>query len=527
MSIYSTVITETLNNGNLVDPNIATSPSLNSTTVATTPEESIQTTPPLYDTGTTPVDNRVSQQTGNLIHNWWVYYMKSLKKFLVDSFDDSIVTFEFNYASKSMQMKKLYDNLDLVNPSCIINLDSFQSDDNLDPQRRNSGFYNIHQTMLLARNETKAKDVRVDFKFVNIQQTILLNFSNPTDVLNYYDRMTTVYPLNKGFISYEYRTYINIHDQTRDWEAIDETSGIIYDAAILGSDNDAGMNSWEIYYGPQRWSEYVCCPNFMVTNVTQMIDKQSERYQLQIGLNTLLRVPQTILTLTNNATLIKAIQVVLDIGTTRPINMETKTPLQTGPDTDITEVANSINSANNDIINNNNSFSTLDKPICIDIDRNIYESYKMDNILYLNPKINFNFDKEVLILPVYMADLINKKAVSLYIIKDSTLNDPELNWLELGYIYNPNENVTNDPAYDNLKHTYKITRYSKEYIKDLKLDVPLDTIPDDGLEILELPLPNFFRIKPIFNQIGPWFDARLFIFNTVDLEDINGLGVGI
>lgn len=207
--------------------------------------------------------------------------------------------------------------------------------------------------------------------------------------------------------------------------------------------------------------------------------------------------------------------------------MDTQVPLQTGPDADITEIAKSINSANNDINNNTNSFSTLDKPICIDIDRNIYESYKMDNIIYLNPKINFNFDKEVLILPVYMAEFINKKAVSLYIIKDSTLNDPELNWLELGYIYNPNENVTNDPTYDNLKHTYKITKYSKQYIIDLKLDVPIENMPDEGIDILELPLTNFFRIKPIFNQIGPWFDARLFIFNTVDLEDINGLGVGI
>lgn len=524
MSIYSSVTQDSVANGTLQDTSgtVLTSPSLNSTTTTIPPEPSTTTTPGLYDTGTAPVDNRVSQQTGNLIHNWWVYYMKSLKKFLVDSFDDSIVTFEFNYASKSMQMKKLYDNLDLVNPSCIINLDSFQSDDNLDPQRRNSGFYNIQQTMLLARNDTTSKDVRVDFKFVNISQTILLNFTNPTDVLNYYDRLTTVYPLNKGFISYEYRTYINIHDQTRDWLTTDDTSGIIYDAAILGADNQAGMNSWEIYYGPQRWSEYVCCPNFQMTGINQLVDKQSEKYQLQISLTTLLRVPQTILTLTNNASNVKAIQVVLDIGTTRPTEFN-GTPIQTGPDADLTKTNMAIDSVNAEMQNKVNSFSTLDKPICIDIDRSVYESYKMDNILYLNPKINFNMDKEVLILPVYMASIINRKAVSLYIIKDSTLNDPELVWLELGYIYNPADNIATSDVFDNLKNAYKVTNYPKQYIIDLGLDIPKEEIPETGLDILELPLINFFRIKEVFKQIGPWFDARLFIFNTIDPADESGL----
>ena len=36
----------------------------------------------------------------------------------------------------------------------------------------------------------------MDFKFVNLRQTIIINFNDSSDVLNYYDRLTTVYPLN-------------------------------------------------------------------------------------------------------------------------------------------------------------------------------------------------------------------------------------------------------------------------------------------------------------------------------------------
>ena len=47
-----------------------------------------------------PKDLRQAQETGRLIHNWWIYYLKSLKKFINYSFDDSIRNFHYNYANQ-------------------------------------------------------------------------------------------------------------------------------------------------------------------------------------------------------------------------------------------------------------------------------------------------------------------------------------------------------------------------------------------------------------------------------------------
>lgn len=480
-----------------------------------------------------PLDNRISQNTGKLIHNWWVYYLKSLKKFFGDSFDDSINNFEFNYANKGVLLKKLYKQMNVNNPSCIINMSSFRTESNLDPKRRNSGFYNLDQTNLLAKNITRGLDVRVDFKFVNIQQEIILNFDDATDVLNYYDRFTTVYPLNKDFINYEYKTLINIHNETKGWELTDNTDGIIYDASILGNDNNAGPNSWTEYQQPQRWGQYICCPQFNVGDVTQMIDKQSQKYSLRIGLNTLLRVPQTIITRYANELSIRAIQVVLDIGTQKPLEYVSKT---TSVDDKNGLTKNTINLNNSVKVHENGlpTFTSLEKPICIDIDRDIYDSYRMENVLYLSGRINFDKLNGKLILPPFLEPLLQNKAAALYIVQDSTTQDPELFWLELGYLHAEN---TDNPEL-NLNEQNLINDFTKEtrsdsYLKNIGIDLEFDwkpgSVDDDGQPIpeptintLEIFLPNYHTIEKSLENIGSWFDVRLFLFNMNDKGLIYG-----
>ena len=394
-NIFDNIVNTEVTNGTISSTGII-DPSLSNSTIPVAPDPNATTNPNNIR------DNRTAPDTGKLIHNWWVSYMKSLKKFFNDTFDDSIVNYEFNYASKSMLLKRLYNNIQAQNPSCIINLESFTSDSNLDPKRRNSGFYNMHQTIPLAKNLSKYLELSVDFKFVNLRQTIIINFNDSSDVLNYYDRLTTVYPLNVEFISYDYKTFINIHAETMDWNmSKDVMEGVVIDAAELGSDNYAGMNSWEAFMAPQRWAEYICTPNFLIEGITQSVDKQNEKYQLQIAMTTRLRVPQTLLIRAANEIGIKAIQVVIDLG-------ESETNL--------------------DLTGANHSPATYSdsafKPICIDMDRNIYSSYKNDKSLFLDPNINiiqiktdilddtgnpsgFFLNDGYLVLPSYFEDIIN------------------------------------------------------------------------------------------------------------------------
>ena len=509
MSILDNIVSTELQNGTLMvtgttDPSTTTTNTLVNQEIVAGTEDTIR-------------DNRISADTGKLVHNWWISYMKSLKKFFNDTFDDSIVHYEFNYASKSMLLKRLYSNIQQENPSCIINLESFQTDNNLDPQRRNSGFYNLEQTTPLCKNFTKTEEIFIDFKFVNISQNIILNFNDSSDVMNYYDRMTTIYPLNINFISYEYRTFINIHAETAGWDKDDVTEGIIVDAAELGSDNFAGKNQWEEFLAPQRWAEYVSCPYFMVNSINQLVDKQNEKYQLQINLTTVLRVPQTLIVKAMDAIKIKAIQIVMDIA-----------------DEVVTTTENGIEE--------NKTYSDASfKPICIDIDRNVYASHKTENVIYLDPLINIVRTKTIiytdegidtgtyinegfLILPSHLEYVIKNRGVALFIIQDSTVNKPRMNWAELGIL---NEY---DPL--NIKDE-KITpyrSYTKEVWTQTDIDINYSEIPAEdrpkipsdqtSIEIIKVKISSFNEWAQSFDEIGPWFNIRLLTFHVIEQEII-------
>lgn len=508
MSIFDNIVSTELNNGTITQTG-QVNPSLNPISDAT-----INTGINYLDPATDDLirDNRISANTGKLVHNWWISYMKSLKKFFNDTFDDSIVHYEFNYAAKSMLLKRLYSNIQQENPSCIINIDSFTSDSNLDPQRRNSGFYNIPQTTPLCRNYTKNEEIFIDFKFVNLSQTIILNFNDSSDVMNYYDRLTTVYPLNINFISYDYRTFINVHVETQGWSLTDNTEGLIVDAAELGSDNSAGMNAWTEYLAPQRWSEYYSCPTFMINSITQMVDKQNEKFQLQLSLTTCLRVPQTLIVKSMDTVKLQAIQVVMDVGDaldTLSFNSDTTGAITNKPKT-----------------YSDGSF----KPICIDIDRDIYASYKTDKVLYLDPLINivqqkteildstgvstgYYLSEGDLILPSALENIISNKGVALFTIQDSTISKPRMNWSELGVL--SLQDINSVPVDESTPYRY----YTKEIWDQAKIDsvyaaLDANLRPVGPIEILKVKIPDFNSWAIAFEEIGPWFNIRILTFNV-------------
>ena len=497
-------------------------------------------------------DNRISANTGKLVHNWWISYMKSLKKFFNDTFDDSIVHYEFNYASKSMLLKRLYSNIQQENPSCIINLESFQTDNNLDPQRRNSGFYNLLQTTPLCKNYTKTEEIFIDFKFVNLTQNIILNFNDSSDVLNYYDRLTTVYPLNINFISYDYRTFINVHSETSGWSIDDAIEGIIVDAAELGSDNFAGKNQWEEYLAPQRWAEYVSCPYFMINSINQMVDKQNEKYQLQIGLTTVLRVPQTLITKAMDGIKIQSIQIVMDISDDIVDQVDPLDPNDPISKSNLEKEKELFKDIDTNPIDNHSlekfqkpkklkttySDATF-KPICIDIDRNIYASHKSENVIYLDPLINILrskttiYDKNgmdtgtyinegFMILPGHFDYIIENRGAALFIIQDSTVSQPRMNWAELGILHKWEDGKPtfeeNSPERYYTKEFWNKEDIDKNYAEIDENDRP--KIPDGevGIWITKVKIPSFGDWSQAFDQIGPWFNIRLLTFHITEPE---------
>ena len=547
MSIFDTIVSSETSNGIISTPEVV-DPSLGGTTIPTVPNDS---EPIVYDDPLTPRDNRSAPDTGRLIHNWWVAYMKSLKKFFNETFDDSIINYEFNYASKSMLLKRLYNNIQHQNPSSIINLESFTTDSNLDPQRRNSGFINIEQTVPIAKNTSKSQEIRVDFKFVNLQQTIIIIFNDSSDVLNYYDRLTTIYPLNIDFISYDYLTYINIHNETKDWDVVnDVTEGLIIDAAELGSDNMAGKNSWEAYLAPQRWAQYKCTPTFTLQGINQLVDKQNEKYQLQLTMSTRIRVPQTLLVRAMDNIKIRAIQVVVELAD-QETDFKNELKLVSDENGETTGVTK-----NEDYQKPRPLGDSSFKPICIDMDRNVYTSYKNDKSIYLDPLLNIIREKTeilrpmpsdpddpnseikyepsgyfredgYLILPGHFQPLIDNHGVALFIVQDSTVNDPRLFWSELG-ILNKNDTDLSDPKYEEYKdfiREYSIEIWDQEKVNNVyssalelnpNLEIPNAIVP---IEIIKIKIWNFDEWIEIYKDIGPWFYIKMLTFKTTDPDE--------
>ena len=437
-----------------------------------------------------PKDLRQAQETGRLIHNWWIYYLKSLKKFINHSFDDSIRNFHYNYANKAIEFGKLYNKPTLENPSCIINLDSFTPDGNIDPIRRNSGFFSILQSLELAINKTNKEVIYCDFKFVNLQQTIMINFNSSTDILNYYDRLTTVYPINHDFESYQFRSLINVHSVTEGWGLDDDIHGIVWDVSALGNDHHAGPNTKDKLV--QRWGEYYCTPRFTIQSVNPLIDKQSEKYQLTIGLNTFIRVPQTIFGYYNQYIGIKAIEVILDIGTGASPFKEDKRP--------------NSKTTKDGVEDTEPIYDTDDKPIMMDIDRDIYDSYRIKNSYYLSYTNISTTGK--LILPKALLGTIQDQAAAIYMNTDSTSVSAELYWLELGYLYHQDQVNFGKDVLQNKIDTQVLTR-------DQLLEIGIEI--DEGIEQIEvliINIPNFEQVKKHFEDKSIWFNLRLFTFDT-------------
>ncbi len=260
--------------------------------------------------------------------------------------------------------------------------------------------------------------------------------------------------------------------------------------SALGNDHHAGPNTKDKLV--QRWGEYYCTPRFTIQSVNPLIDKQSEKYQLTIGLNTFIRVPQTIFGYYNQYIGIKAIEVILDIGTGASPFKEDKRP--------------NSKTTKDGVEDTEPIYDTDDKPIMMDIDRDIYDSYRIKNSYYLSYTNISTTGK--LVLPKALLETIQDQAAAIYMNTDSTSVSAELYWLELGYLYHQDQVNFGKDVLQNKIDTQVLTR-------DQLLEIGIEI--DEGIEQIEvliIDIPNFEQVKRHFEDKSIWFNLRLFTFDT-------------
>jgi hypothetical protein len=394
-----------------------------------------------------------------LVHNYYVDFLKSLKKFIENIYGDAQVftdhgivsvggfrNYEFNYASKSLLHHKLYKQIGFEFPTCIINLTDIQTD-NTQPFRYNYGIYTEDLAQTVSINKTTNELVKVDFRWVNLSINIKMNFETGADVLNYYDRLNNL-PINFMFYSYKYNSFL------------DGTSIIETDIKDNSTKQDEILSNYsDIYYKMEPtssnlryWFSYDTEPIFKIVSKQKNIDADNNNYSIDLNLEVQLKIPAVMAKINSRTNLIiKNIEII---------------------------IANTFN---------------IDNPILIEEPQIYIDNKNQLSKIFIMDKTDFNFDMgedginwiELKIPEIHLNHLMNK-FISLYLCSDVTKIDPLLFHKRFGLL--------NLDMLKNLEQTNIIIK--------------------DGYVIFRYLAVKDEELFNIYENIDTFSDLRLLVFNS-------------
>jgi len=309
-----------------------------------------------------------------MIYNYYVTFLKSFKRMISSAFP-GINHYQFNYGSKTYLNWSLYKEHIHEFPTCIVNIQDIQVQDNRDLIRSNGGKYSEDTLQTLCVNHDKKEAVVMDFKWVTITIQVKMNFDNIAELFDYHNAWMTHFPINFMFYSYAFQSYISVDNWTSDW-INDNTEGL-----ILRSFEDS----------IQHFALYNIEPIFKVTSVTKTRNVEEEN-SIDSTIEVLLKVPNVIGTQTVNDKIIDGIQIII-----------------------------------NHVGDDNNG----ELPVLIDMDNNVYSDLrkKLTKLLVLD-KTDFNTDLNILQLPGDLFYLMNNKPVAIYMVDDNTSNTPNIKFVK-------------------------------------------------------------------------------------------------
>ncbi len=257
-----------------------------------------------------------------LVHNYYVDFLKSLKKFIINLYGDATVEmiqgietvggikhFEFNYASKSLLHYKLYKHINFEYPTCIINITDVQTD-NSHPMRYNSGIYTPEIAQIVGTNTKTNENIIVDYRWVTINLTIKINFETGADVINYYDRLNNL-PVNFMFYSYAYSSFIDGTDLM--YGSADD-----YDNVFLKMEPTTGRLRY--------WFNYSTEPIFKILSKQKNIFSDTNEFYLELNLEAQLKIPAIIASATQRNQIVKSVEIIIanTFNIDNPILIDTK-----------------------------------------------------------------------------------------------------------------------------------------------------------------------------------------------------------
>lgn len=336
-----------------------------------------------------------------LVHNYYVDFLKSLKKFISNIYGDATVEmvngietvggikyFEFNYASKSLLHYKLYQHINFEYPTCIINIIDVQTD-NSHPMRYNSGIYTPEIAQIVGTNTKTMDNIVVDYRWVTINLNIRMNFETGADVINYYDRLNNL-PVNFMFYSYKYSSFIDGTDLM--FGSADD-----YEGVYLKMEPTTGRLRY--------WFNYMTEPIFKIVSKQKNIMSDTNDFYIDLSLEVQLKIPAIIAGVTYQNQVVKNIEII---------------------------IANTFN---------------IDNPLLIDT-KEVYidNKNKLNHVILLN-KEDFSIEsidatkgtnRVKLKISTDFLPYLENKIISLYICSDVTDRAPQISHKEFG-VFNIDE----------------------------------------------------------------------------------------
>jgi hypothetical protein len=425
-----------------------------------------------------------------LIHNYYVDFLKSLKKFITNLYGDinyinyngenintagGFKNFEFNYASKSLLHYKLYKQINFEYPVCLINVNDIQQSDNSHASRFNGMIHTETLAQEISFNPNTMQAIYVDFKWVTLQIGIRMNFETSADVLNYFDRLLNL-PANFMFYSYKYGSFIDC-------------------TSLLEGYTEDEINSFENIYLKMEptsdklkyWSFYETEPVFKINNKQKNIINDNNEFYINLDLEVQLKIPTQVNNIYKRNQIVKNIEIVIanTFNIDNPILIDTN-EVYIDNKHKLSKVF--IMDKNDfDIDNNNDSildFLFIDQP---------------EEILLKKPK-SFTYMK----FPKAYKYLLENKLLSIYMCSDVTASSPKLFNIKYGVFNKDKTNMIEAIISDKIEDTQFI-------IEDSLLDgyIYLCSKNMDDLDSLD----NIDSLSNLYKSIDTLSDIRFLIYN--------------
>lgn len=371
-----------------------------------------------------------------LIHNYYVDFLKSFKKFISATFSDAdnssldltginlptndnggIKEFKFNYASKNLLHHKLYKQVGFEYPTCIINLTDIRTD-NTFVSRFISGIYNPETVQTVGWNNKTHDALKVEFKFNTVYLNVRINFETGADVLNYYDRLS-VLPYMFYFYYYKYNCFIDGTDLIYD---VDSSAFNLEDYENLYLKMEPTSNKLKY------WFPYENEPLFKINSLQKNVNYNNNEYYITFDVECLLKIPAVIGRFQRKVELVKSLEIV---------------------------IANTFN---------------IDYPILMDTKKIYIDNLnKISNILILE-KSDFIKEDDFIKIKIdkQFKSIFENKFISLYYCSDPTLDNPKIYNITFGVFNTLGTNIVEYENYIEFRHLISNINSTEDKNNDAK-----------------------------------------------------------